>query len=67
MRVRIDRDEVQIATDADLKRAVAKALKRAEVSLDELKDQARQGRFSSERARLAWFAISPIVNANGSR
>lgn len=52
---------VQVASDADLKRAMNKALKRAGVTLEELRQQARQGRFSSEQARLAWFAISPIV------
>lgn len=58
--------EVEVADDADVDAAVARAVATAGVSLDELAAEARVGRFHSEAARLAWFVISPFV-ANGTR
>ena len=52
---------VEYATDEDIEVAVQSALESAGVSAEELKAQARSGRFSSENARLAWFAISPFI------
>ena len=52
---------VEVATAEDVKAAIQKALKDAGVTLLALKEQAEAGRFSSENARLAWFAISPFV------
>ncbi|WP_298335817.1 hypothetical protein [Ferrimicrobium sp.] len=52
---------VEYATDEDIEIAVQRALEIAGVSAEELKAQARSGRFSSENARLAWFAISPFI------
>jgi hypothetical protein len=54
---------VEIADDADIDAAVASALADAAVSVEDLITQARAGRFQSEEARLAWFAISPFVAA----
>jgi hypothetical protein len=52
---------VEIADDADIDAAIASALADAGVSLEDLITQARAGRFDTEEARLAWFAISPFV------
>ncbi|WP_298207571.1 hypothetical protein [Ferrimicrobium sp.] len=52
---------VEYATDEDIEIAVQSALKSAGVSAEELRAEARSGRFSSENARLAWFAISPFI------
>ncbi|WP_298343578.1 hypothetical protein [Ferrimicrobium sp.] len=52
---------VEYATDEDIEIAVRSALEGAGVSAEELKGEARSGRFSSENARLAWFAISPFI------
>lgn len=52
---------VEYATDEDIEIAVRSALESAGVSAEELKGEARSGRFSSENARLAWFAISPFI------
>ncbi|WP_298443042.1 hypothetical protein [Ferrimicrobium sp.] len=52
---------VEYATDEDIEIAVRSALESAGVSAEELKGEARLGRFSSENARLAWFAISPFI------
>jgi hypothetical protein len=54
--------EVQEATDEDLREAVYNALDAAGLTLDELHEQAKNGRFSSEEARLAWFVISSIAD-----
>jgi hypothetical protein len=53
---------VEIADDADIEAAVERAVAASGVSLDDLANQARSGRFHSENARLAWFAISPFVD-----
>jgi hypothetical protein len=53
---------VEIVGDAEVRAGVKRALKSAGVSLEELAEQARASRFSSERARLAWFMISPVVS-----
>lgn len=53
---------VEYATEEDIEIAIARALKSAGVSAQELKAQARSGRFSSENARHAWFAISPFID-----
>lgn len=54
------------ASRTDVKVAVKNALRSAGVrSVKELEHQARTGRFSSERARIAWMSIAPVVT-NGS-
>jgi len=52
--------EVQEASGDDLREAVRDALEVAGLTLDELREQARRGRFSSEDARLAWFVVSSV-------
>jgi RES domain-containing protein len=53
---------VEVASDEDIEIAIARALKSAGVSAQELKAQARSGCFSSEQARHAWFAISHFLD-----
>lgn len=53
---------VEVATDQDIQAAARRTLRRAGVTVEELREQAREGRFSSERARLAWFMISPVAD-----
>jgi hypothetical protein len=54
---------IERATDRDLEVAVENALNEAGVTLSELREQAAQGRFSSDEARLAWIVIADIVDA----
>ena len=53
---------VERATEEDIEIAVRRALESAGVSAQELKAQARLGRFSSEDARLAWFVVAPFID-----
>jgi len=53
--------DVEYASDEDIKIAVARALEDAEITADELKAEAKAGRFRSEKARAAWFSISPYI------
>jgi len=55
---------VEIATRADLKAAVANALRRADSTFDELAAQARTGQFKSMRARIAWVAIGDLYQVD---
>lgn len=57
--------EVEIASSEDVRRSVERALASIGMSLDELKRQAAQGRFSSNRARLVWMAIHTVVSTPG--
>jgi hypothetical protein len=48
-------------SEAELQRAVKRALDQAGCkSFDELAEQARSGRFTSSRARMAWVAIGGL-------
>lgn len=55
--------DVVKATEDDAKCAIRNALTSAGCTLDELKEQARAGRFVSDRARRAWFVISALGEA----
>ena len=48
------------ASPADVRKASARALREAGLTLDELEAQARTGHFETVKARLAWIAISAI-------
>lgn len=52
--------DVLVASDDDLRSAVRSALARLDLTYAELADQARKGRFQSERARIAWMAIRDL-------
>jgi hypothetical protein len=54
--------DVQVADDEDVRVAVQNALRGAGVTLEDLRQQAAASNFVSERARLAWFMISPVAN-----
>lgn len=47
--------------DAEMAGAVAATVAAAGVTLDELRRQAPEGRFTSERARRARFVVSPFL------
>jgi len=52
---------VETASLDDTRQAIRNALKRAGgITFDELAEQARMGRYSSTRARLAWMAIGDL-------
>jgi thymidine phosphorylase len=51
---------VVAASAADVRKARARALRVAGLTLDELESQARTGHFDTIEARLAWIAISGI-------
>jgi hypothetical protein len=53
-------DTVVPATEEDLRQAVRGALQRCGLTYQQLAEQARTGRFSSVRARLAWVAIGDL-------
>ncbi len=54
-------DDVEFATDDDVRGGVERALTELGLTYEELEAQAKDGQFSSERARLTWFMISPDV------
>lgn len=57
--------DVQDADAEDVQEAIRLALTEAGLTLEELQAQAHSGRFSSEDARMAWWAVSPFVNDAG--
>jgi hypothetical protein len=50
--------EVDVLDEAGVRAAIDNALTRAGHTWEELQQQARTGRFSSEIARRAWFVVS---------
>lgn len=63
MRPTKDADDVEIASEADLQEGERQALRRLDLSYDELAAMALQDDFPSEEARLVWFMISPETGA----
>lgn len=53
--------EVDIVTDEDIQSAMTSALEKLGITIEALKEQARDGKFQSERARLTWFAIRDLA------
>jgi hypothetical protein len=53
--------EVYELTDEDIRRGVHDILGRLGMTLDELRKEARRGRFSSEDARIGWFLIKSVL------
>jgi hypothetical protein len=53
---------VEVASDKDVEMAVTCAAEDAGVSVETLRAEAASGRFQSDEARLAWFAISPFFD-----
>lgn len=52
---------IESADEAEIQEAVTATLKAAGVSVDELRQQAAESHFISERARRAWFVVSPFL------
>ena len=50
--------EVDVLDDAGVRAVIHNALARAGCTWEELQQQAKTGRFSSEIARRAWFVVS---------
>jgi hypothetical protein len=51
---------VEVISEANIKSAVDRSLSELGVTFQELAEQARRGRFRSERARLVWMAIADL-------
>lgn len=54
-------EEVDVVTPEEISSAVERALGNLNMTYEELQNQAKVGRFSSERARLTWFAIRDLA------
>ncbi len=52
---------IESADDAEMQQAVAATFPAAGVSIEELRRQAAESRFVSERARRAWLVVSPFL------
>lgn len=52
---------LDIATDRDVQKGVNNALQGLQMSLTDLRSQAKTGRFRTERARLVWSAIRDVA------
>ena len=52
---------VECADDSEMQDAVAATLAAAGVTVEEIRQQAVESRFVSERARRAWFVVSPFL------
>jgi hypothetical protein len=57
----LDDVEVQFADDDDVIAAVQLVLDDCDMTIQELRTEALAGRFSSEKARLGWWSISPYL------
>jgi hypothetical protein len=55
--------DIQDADEADVQAAIENALGDAGLTLEALIEESKFGRFSSEEARLAWWVVSPFVDA----
>jgi hypothetical protein len=54
-------EELDRVSEADMAELTWRMLDEIGLSYEELEAQAREEAFSSERARLVWFAIEPIA------
>ncbi len=55
--------EVHELTQDDVEAFAQQALDEAELTIDELREQAELGRFDSETARHAWFVLKGLGQA----
>lgn len=56
---------VETATVEETRQAIRNALQRAGgITFDQLAEQARSGRYSSTKARLAWMAIGDLYGVD---
>jgi len=56
----VDADLHEVTTNEELDQLVEQTLADANVDLAELRRQAHEGRFQSEKLRRAWFAIEGL-------
>jgi len=54
---------VERLDDTDANEIIAAALEKSGFTIDQLNEQAREGKFKSETARRTWFVISSLVEA----
>ena len=57
---------VEVVDEEDMREAIAIALEEAGCTWEELEEQAREGRFSSEVARQTWFVVSSLVKPSAA-
>ena len=55
-----ERSTIKSLSDAEQQMAINKALEAAGCGLEDLREQARRGRFTSDVARSAWFVVSAL-------
>jgi len=53
--------EITVLDDFEIQAAIAATLADAGVTIEELRQQAAEGRFVSESARRAWFVVSAFL------
>lgn len=56
-------DGVEIASEDDLREFREASLRALGLTFEELEDQAKQGSFVSDRARLTWMAIADLAQS----
>lgn len=54
---------VQVASEDDLRQFREASLRALGLTFDELEEQAKQGLFASDRARLTWMAIADLAQS----
>jgi len=54
-------DGVEVASEDDLRRFRGASLQALGLTFEELEEQAKQGSFASDRARLTWMAIADLA------
>jgi hypothetical protein len=52
---------VEVASDDDLRQFREASLRALGLTFEELEEQAKQGSFASDRARLTWIAIADLA------
>lgn len=56
-------DGVEIASENDLRQFREATLRALGLTFEELEDQAKQGSFVSDRARLTWMAVADLAQS----
>lgn len=54
---------VEVASENDLRQFREASLRALGVTFEELEEQAKQGSFASDRARLTWMAIADLAES----
>jgi hypothetical protein len=55
-------DELEVASEQDLRLAVKRALDDIGMTFDQLAAEAEAGHFSSEQARMTWMALRDLAD-----